>query len=145
MTHGRNLAWRGIIITVIVWFAGCSQDTGPGDVIFTENSVEHFVVLGSGRPGYVKIGDTVAKERPDLRDLREVHGDLRFIFAEIHGIDKSRIVVEASDKKCYQAVFQRGDREALKLIAKPLGPVVTREERELPCLTNCVLYAMRQA
>lgn len=107
----------------------------PGKVILTEDSKERYVQLREGSAGYVLRTIGHVENRPELKDLQEVHGDLDFICTEIHGVDNPRIVVESKSKHHYQVVYKWGDRKALKVIAKPLGLVVTREERQVPALT----------
>lgn len=109
--------------------------TRPGKVILTEDSKERYVQLREGRPGYVLSTIGHVENRPDLKDVREVHGDLGFICTEIHGVDNPRIVIESKNKAHYQVVYKWGDRDALKVIAKPLGLQVNQEEREIQALT----------
>lgn len=108
----------------------CSENTRPGRVLMTEDTRDRYVQLREGRAGYglCRIGHV--ENRPDLEDLWEVHGNLDFICREIHGVDNPRIVIESKNKAHYQVVCKWGDRDALKVIAKPLGLLVTEEERE---------------
>jgi len=119
---------------LILSLSACSL-TRPGKVILTEDTKDRYVQLREGRPGYVVSMIGHVEGRPELDDLREVHGDLYFICTEIHGLDNPRIVIESKDTGHYQVVYQRGDREALKVVADPLGLVVTQAEREVHALT----------
>jgi hypothetical protein len=107
----------------------------PGRVILTEDTKDRYVQLREGRAGYVLGRSGHAENRPDLDDLTEVHGDLDFICSEIHGVSNPRIVVESKNKGHYQVTYKRGDREALKVIARPLGLVVAEEERAIQAIT----------
>jgi hypothetical protein len=106
-----------------------------GKVIFTEDTEDRYVQLRESQPGYVLRRSGHVENRPDLKDLTEVHGDLDFICTEIHGIENPRITIESKDKGHYQVVYKREDRDALTVIAKPLGLVVSQEEREILALT----------
>jgi hypothetical protein len=108
---------------------------GPGKVLLTEDTRDHYVQLREGRPGYVLSTIGHVESRPDLKDLREVHGNLDFICAEIQGLKNPRIVIESKNKAFYQVVYRWGDREALKVIAKRLGLVVAQEDREIAAIT----------
>ena len=106
-----------------------------GKVIFTEDGKDRYVQLRESQPGYVLRRNGHVENRPDLKDLVEVHGDLEFICTEIHGVQNPRIVIESKNEAHYQVTFPWGDREALKVIAKPLGLHVVQEEREILALT----------
>jgi hypothetical protein len=114
---------------------GCSPNDAPGKVIFSESTEHRYLILREGRSGYVQSISARAPDRPELKGLREVHGDLKFICTEIHGVDRPRIVVETKNRERYQVVFQSRDHDALKTIAKSLGLVVADEEREIACAT----------
>jgi hypothetical protein len=106
-----------------------------GKVILTEDGKERYVQLREGRAGYVLSTIGRVENRPDLKNLREVHGDLNFVCTEMQGVDNPRILIESKNKAHYQVVYKWGDRDALKVIAKPLGLLVTQEEREIQALT----------
>jgi hypothetical protein len=107
----------------------------PGKVILTEDTRDRYVQLREGQAGYVLIRSGHIDHRPDLDNLHEVHGDLAFICREINGVDNPGIVIESRNKGHYQVVYPWGDRGALEVIAKPLGLLVTQEEREVQALT----------
>jgi hypothetical protein len=131
----QNMSSRAVIIAFLLSAFGCSRIDEPGKVIFSESTEQRYLVLREGRSGYVKSISARAPDRPELEGLREVHGDLKFICTEIHGVDRPRIVVETKNRGRYQVVFQWGDHDALKSIAKPLGLAVAEEEREIACAT----------
>jgi hypothetical protein len=132
---GQNMSSRAVIMTFLLSAFGCSRIDEPGKVIFSESTEQRYLVLREGRSGYVQSISARAPDRPELEGLREVHGDLKFICTEIHGVDRPRIVVETKNRGRYQVVFQWGDHDALKSIAKPLGLAVAEEEREIACAT----------
>jgi len=111
----------------------------PGKVILIEDTKDCYVVLREGRAGYVLTRNGQVENRTDLKDLREVHGDLEFICSEIHGVGSPRIVIESKNKRNYQVMYKWEDRQALDVIAKPLGLVVAKEEREIQAITIRVL------
>jgi hypothetical protein len=104
-------------------------------VILTEDTQDGYVQLREGRGGYVLKRPGQIENRPDLKDLGELHGDLDFICTELHGTENPRIVIESKNKRSYQVVSNLRDRDALKVIAKPLGLLVTQEEREIRAIT----------
>jgi hypothetical protein len=75
------------------------------------------------------------EDRPDLGELREVHGDLGFICKEIHGLHNPRIVIESKDRQHYQVLYPLEDKGALQVIAKALNLEITEEEREIQAIT----------
>jgi hypothetical protein len=107
----------------------------PGRVILTVDTNERYLQLREGRGGYVFCGDAPMRSRPELKLLREVHGDLDSICREIHGAGNPRIVVESKSKRHYQVVYRWGDQEALRFLARPLALEVTREERAIQAIT----------
>lgn len=107
----------------------------PGKLLFIESTKGRYVELRESRPNRFIIKSGYVESRPELKDLMEVHGDIYFICTEIHGVENPRIVIESTNKKYYQVIYKWGDREALKIIAKPLNLLVTREIREIPAIT----------
>jgi hypothetical protein len=103
-------------------------------VLFVADSNGHYVELREGQGGSTFSGPGQVKDRPELKGLRKVHGDLPDICREMHGVDNPRIVIEAKDRKSYQVVFNKGE-ESLKLIAKHLGLAVVLEERKIDAIT----------
>jgi hypothetical protein len=125
-----------IISLLAFWASLClSSPMSPGRVILTVDTNERYLQLREGRGGYMFSGDARMGSRPELKQFREVHGDLDFICTEIHGADNPRIVVESKSKAHYQVVYRWGDQEALKFLARPLALEVTREEREIQAIT----------
>ncbi len=123
-----------IVAGLVLALVGCAS-IGPGKLLVTEDTKDRYVELREDPWGsYVsKIGHV--NNRPDLKHMREVHGNLEFICTEIHGLSNPRIVIESKNKAHYQVVYKWGDYDALKVIAKPLGLLVTQEEREIQALT----------
>src|SRR5262245_45134444 len=94
------------ITVVLLSVCGCSSGTGPGKVIFTESTEKRYVALRDGRAGHQLIRSARVSDRPELEDLREVHGNLAFICREIHGVGRPRIVIETRNTSYYQVVFR---------------------------------------
>jgi hypothetical protein len=123
-----------LVAPLTLWLSACAG-IRPGKVILTEDSKDRYVQLREGRAGYVLSTIGHVENRPELKQLREVHGDLKFVCSEINGVDNPRIMIESKNTAHYQVVYKWGDREALKAIAKPLGLVVAQEEREIQAIT----------
>jgi len=123
-----------VLAALMVAQSACNG-IGPGKVILTEDAKGRYVQLREGRNRYVLSAPGHVENRPDLDNLREVHGDLHFICRELHGYENPRIVIESKSKERYQVVYQKGDHEALKVIAKALGLDVTQEERKVSAIT----------
>jgi hypothetical protein len=109
----------------------CAQK--PGKVLFKHDKDGHYVELREGEPGYVRSGPAVVKGRPELKDLREVHGDLSDVCRDMHGLENPRLVIESKNKRDYQVVYNKGP-ESLKLVAKHLGLVVVQEDRKIDAI-----------
>jgi hypothetical protein len=131
----HNIRSQATIIGLLLSGFGCSGIGAPGELIFSEDTKDRYLVLRKGRPGYVQSISTEVPNRPELKRLREVHGGLKFICSEIHGVSRPRLVVETKNSKCFQVVYQWGDYDALKSLGKPLGLVIAEEEREILCAT----------
>ena len=131
----HNIRSQATIIGLLLSVIGCSGIGAPGELIFSEDTKDRYLVVRTGRPGYVKSVTAEVPDRPELQHLREVHGGLKFICSEIHGVSKPRLVVETKNSKCFQVVYQWGDYDALKSLGKALGLVVAEEEREILCAT----------
>jgi hypothetical protein len=128
------MARLSLFASIALFLPACS-DMVPGRVIYTEDANGRYVQLRTGWGNYVRSQGAEVEARPELEDMHEVHGDLTFICSEINGIENPRIVVESKNAGRYQVVYKWGDREALKVIARPLGLVVTEENRELQAIT----------
>ena len=116
-----------LLISLAISLPACGG-IRPGKVIHIEETKDCYVELREGRAGYVLVGSGDVENRADLKGLREVHGDLKFICKEIHGVDNPRIVIESNNKRNYQVLYKREDRQVLDVIAKPLDLVVAKEE-----------------
>jgi hypothetical protein len=121
--------------TLFLW--GCSDSgMGPGKVIFTEDTESRFIQVREGRGGYVMQRSAYVANRPDLKDLHELHASLDSLCRDFHGFDNPRIVIESKNQKSYQVVYASKDRDdVLKVIAKPLGLQVTQEDRDIDAVT----------
>lgn len=127
--------FRSTFFASLIFLLPACGGIHPGKVILTEDTNNRYFQLREGRGGYVMSRGIQIKNRPELGYLTEVHGDLQFICTDINGLENPRIVIESKNKGHYQVVFQREDPEALKLLAKPLGLVVSQEEREIQAIT----------
>jgi len=107
----------------------------PGDVILIEDTKDRYVELRIGEYGVCQSGGLLPENRPDLKQMHALNDDLYRICRMINGQNNPRIVIETKNKGYYQVVCKWGDREALKVIARPLGLVVVEEEREVPVIT----------
>jgi Protein of unknown function (DUF3738) len=107
----------------------------PGDIIFIEDTKDRYVELRVGEHGVGQSGGLLPENRPDLKQMHDLNDDLDRICRIIHGQNNPRIVIETKNKGYYQVVYKWGDREALKVIARPLGLVVIEEDREVPVIT----------
>jgi hypothetical protein len=112
------------------WACGGCNSSHPGKLIAVEDAGDRYIELREGRGSYVSIGPGSVEGRPELTHVGEVHGDLKFICTVVH--PSPRIVVESEKRGRYQVLCTRADRgSVLDVIAKPLGLVVAREEREV--------------
>jgi Protein of unknown function (DUF3738) len=66
--------------------------------------------------------------------VREVTGDLPFIFRVVNGLDNPRLVVESNSRQFYTIRYEIGDKRALSDIAKAVGCVSRTELREVDVL-----------
>jgi hypothetical protein len=130
-----TVTFLAFIAGLAVWLLTTASIRG-GKIILTEDTKDRYVQLRTGGWGsYILSKPTYVKNRGELEQVHEVHGDLKFICSEIHGVDNPRIVIESKNQARYQVIYKYGDREALKVIAKPLGLTVTHEEREIRAIT----------
>ena len=127
--------YRCILVAGLMPLLSACAGITPGKVILTEDNKDQYVQLREGKAGYVLVRNGRVENRPDLNELREVHGDLKFVCSEIHGVDNPRIVIESKNKAHFQVLYKWGDQDVLKVIAKPLGLVVAQEEREIQAIT----------
>jgi hypothetical protein len=124
-----------LVVPLMLMLSACTGPL-PGRVLLTEDTKDQYVQLREEWGSCQIITSGHVEDRPDLKALRELHGDLSFICTEIHGVQNPRIVIESENKGQYQVVYSLGDRnKTLEVIAKPLGLVVTREEREVKAIT----------
>jgi Protein of unknown function (DUF3738) len=124
---------RFVLIAVIAITLSSCDPYGRGKVLFTEDTKDRYVVIRED-PGHAEsCNDAHDDPRPDLPHLREVRGDLKFIFSVLHS--NPRIVVEAKDLRSYQVVYHPWDSEKVTVVAKLLGLVVVQEERAIDAIT----------
>lgn len=123
----------GLVFLTLVT-SGCAEYRS-GKAIFLEDSEQRYVELRKGQAGYVSVAPALIEGRPELKEMREVHGDLDFICRELNGPSNPRIVVESKDKSHYEVVSKWEDRDALGVVAKALDLSVAEEERTIPAMT----------
>ena len=103
-------------------------------VIFQRDTPKQYIRITKGNPRIVAMGGQQLPHRPDIKHPRRVEGNLKCIFEEIHGIDRPKIVVETSNRKGYEVIYDPDDQTALKVVAEKLGLEVGEEMREIRAL-----------
>lgn len=103
-------------------------------VIYEEDTPAHYLQIRKGRPGVVAFGPAQLPHRKDIKWPRMVEGDLETVFSVMYGIDHPKIVVETSNKKGYEVIFNPDDEKAMEIVAGQLGMAIGKEEREILAL-----------
>ena len=107
-------------------------------VIFEEDSPARYLRIKKGNPDIESTSGEQLPQRKDIKYPRKVEGDLRFIFETMHGWDHPRIVVETSNKKGFEVVYNPDDAKALEIVAGQLGMTVGEGDREILALAITV-------
>src|ERR1700722_3195261 len=107
----------------------------PNGVIFIEDTPTSYLVIRHAAPGYVRRKIRPKEHRPDLEDVREIHGDLYFIFSELYGCRNWRIIIDSKDTHHYEVIYQEENQKAISRVADELGLAIRTEEREIRAIT----------
>jgi len=103
-------------------------------VIYEEDTPVRYLQIRKGNPDVVAYSGAERSHRKDIDYVRRVEGDLQWVFTGMYGIDRPKIVVETSNRKGYEVIFDPDDEKAMEIVANQLGMTIGKDDREILAL-----------
>jgi len=110
-----------------------SSCTLPSTLVYLEDTEERYIEIREVQGQGVGTSGARVAHRPSWVNST-IEGNLIYILEGLHG-QNPRIVIESSNRRSYQVIYQIGDKGALHVVARELGCVVSQEDRNVYAFT----------